>query len=59
MLVFFRESIFGYRDLRIQLYYTAGRLTTYFGITYSDRVTPEKYEGIQVRFGLVFHHIDC
>lgn len=42
-----RESIFGYHDLRIQLYYTAARLTTYFGITYSDRVTPDKFEGIQ------------
>jgi hypothetical protein len=59
MLICFRESIFGYHELRIQLYYTAARLTTYFGITYSDRVTPDKFEGIQVRFGLVFCPIDC
>jgi hypothetical protein len=55
--VCFRESIFGYYNLKIRLYYSAARLTTYFGITYSDRVTPDKFEGIQVRFCLVFHCI--
>ncbi|XP_021938160.1 histone acetyltransferase type B catalytic subunit isoform X2 [Zootermopsis nevadensis] len=42
-----RESIFGYQDLKIQLYYSAARLTTYFGITYTDKVTPDKFEGIE------------
>ncbi|XP_069680649.1 histone acetyltransferase type B catalytic subunit [Periplaneta americana] len=41
------ESIFGYHDLKIQLYYSAGRLTTYFGISYSEKVTPDKFDGIQ------------
>jgi len=54
LLSFFREAIFGYQDLKIQLYYSAARLTTYFGITYSDKVTPDKFEGIEVRFCFVF-----
>ncbi|GFG34942.1 hypothetical protein Cfor_07209 [Coptotermes formosanus] len=45
--VCFRETIFGYHDLKIQLYYSAARLTTYFGISYSDKVTPDKFEGIE------------
>jgi hypothetical protein len=52
--VFFREAIFGYQDLKIQLFYSAARLTTYFGISYSDKVTPDKFEGIEVRFCFVF-----
>jgi hypothetical protein len=52
--VFFREAIFGYQDLKIQLFYSAARLTTYFGISYSDKVTPDKFEGIEVRFYFVF-----
>ena len=50
----FREAIFGYQDLKIRLYYSAARLTTYFGISYSDKVTPDKFEGIEVRFCFVF-----
>jgi hypothetical protein len=46
----FREAVFGYQDLKIRLYYSAARLTTYFGISYSDKVTPDKFEGIEVRF---------
>ncbi|KAJ9589576.1 hypothetical protein L9F63_017214 [Diploptera punctata] len=41
------ENIFGYRDLQIKLYYSAGRLTTYFGIEYSEKVDPDKLEGYQ------------
>lgn len=32
------ESIFGYRDLKVRLYYTAGPLNMYFGYKYSSRV---------------------
>jgi Histone acetyl transferase HAT1 N-terminus. len=52
--VFFREAIFGYQDLKIQLYYSAARLTTYFGISYSDKVTADKFEGIEVNSALCF-----
>lgn len=31
------ENIFGYRDLRIKLYYSAGCLETYLGMTYSEK----------------------
>lgn len=32
------ENIFGYTDLVIKLYYSAGSLQTYLGIEYSDKV---------------------
>lgn len=32
------ENIFGYTDLHIKLYYTAGSLQTYLGIEYTDKV---------------------
>ncbi|KAJ8874270.1 hypothetical protein PR048_025113 [Dryococelus australis] len=41
------ESIFGYRDLKIKLYYSAAKLTTYLGISYSDAIDPKKCEGIE------------
>lgn len=33
------ENIFGYTDLEIKLYYTAGSLQTYLGIVYTDKVS--------------------
>ncbi|KAK3106449.1 hypothetical protein FSP39_020292 [Pinctada imbricata] len=41
------ESIFGYRDLRVELYYSAANLTTYLNLQYSDKVSPEKDDGLQ------------
>lgn len=32
------ENIFGYTDLHIKLYYSAGSLQTYLGIEYTDKV---------------------
>lgn len=32
------ENIFGYQDLQIHLYYSAGSLLTYLGIEYTDKV---------------------
>lgn len=32
------ENIFGYTDLHIRLYYSAGSLQTYLGIEYTDKV---------------------
>ncbi|KAJ8670297.1 hypothetical protein QAD02_001556 [Eretmocerus hayati] len=32
------ETIFGYKDLQIKLYYAAGCLETYLGLTYSEKV---------------------
>ncbi|CAH2095312.1 unnamed protein product [Euphydryas editha] len=41
------ENIFGYTDLKIKLYYTAGSLRTYFSISYSDKIEPNKSEGLK------------
>ncbi|KAG7164502.1 Histone acetyltransferase type B catalytic subunit-like 1, partial [Homarus americanus] len=42
------EQIFGYSGLRIKVYYSACRLTTYLTHTYTEKVDPEKFEGIEV-----------
>lgn len=44
----YSEQIFGYSGLRIKLYYSAGRLTTYLTHTYTDKVHPDKYDGVKV-----------
>ncbi|XP_045454646.1 histone acetyltransferase type B catalytic subunit [Melitaea cinxia] len=41
------ENIFGYKDLQIKLYYTAGSLRTYLSITYSDKIDPKKSDGLK------------
>ncbi|XP_053984696.1 histone acetyltransferase type B catalytic subunit isoform X1 [Hylaeus volcanicus] len=41
------ESIFGYRDLRVKLYYSAGCLETYLGMTYSEKVNKMIYDGVE------------
>lgn len=41
------ESIFGYKDLQIKLYYTAGKLNTYLGIKYSKQVDSRKFDGAE------------
>ncbi|CAL7949823.1 unnamed protein product [Xylocopa violacea] len=41
------ESIFGYRDLRVKLYYSAGCLETYLGMTYAEKVNKMLYEGVE------------
>lgn len=41
------ESIFGYKDLCVKLYYSAARLTTYLGMSYSEKVNPAKFDGVQ------------
>ncbi|KAL4228701.1 histone acetyltransferase 1 [Mactra antiquata] len=42
-----QESIFGYKDLSVQLYYSAAKLNTYLSIKYTDKVSPEKDNGLQ------------
>ncbi|XP_069187293.1 histone acetyltransferase type B catalytic subunit isoform X2 [Procambarus clarkii] len=41
------EQIFGYSGLRIKLYYSACRLTTYLAHTFAEKVDPEKFEGVE------------
>uniref|UniRef100_T1IZF3 Histone acetyltransferase type B catalytic subunit n=1 Tax=Strigamia maritima TaxID=126957 RepID=T1IZF3_STRMM len=41
------ESVFGYRDLSIQLYYTSASLHPYLGMNYSEKIDPSKYDGVE------------
>ncbi|CAK1545703.1 unnamed protein product [Leptosia nina] len=41
------ENIFGYTDLQIKLYYSAGSLLTYLGVTYSEKIDSQKLEGLK------------
>lgn len=40
------ETIFGYRELKVKLYYSASKLTTYFGISFKEKVDPTKSDGV-------------
>ena len=46
--ILYSESIFGYQDLQINLYYTAGKLNTYLGMEYKKQVDPKQFEGAVV-----------
>lgn len=39
------ESVFGYQNLQIQLYYTAGKLNTYLGMKFKKQVDPKQFDG--------------
>ena len=41
------EMIFGYKDLRIKMYYTASKLRLYFSIEFKDKVDLKATEGIE------------
>lgn len=41
------ECIFGYKDLRIRLFYTAGPLNIYMGIKYSSRIEDIQNDGLK------------
>ncbi|KAG5320608.1 HAT1 acetyltransferase, partial [Acromyrmex charruanus] len=41
-----REIIFGYLDLKVQLFYSAGSLETYLGMKYTEKVNA-KHEGVE------------
>ncbi|KAI8437644.1 hypothetical protein MSG28_011895 [Choristoneura fumiferana] len=41
------ENIFGYTDLRIRLYYSAGSLQTYLGIEYTEKIEPSVSDGMK------------
>ncbi|RWS00117.1 histone acetyltransferase type B catalytic subunit-like protein, partial [Leptotrombidium deliense] len=41
------ESIFGYRDLKIRLFYSSSRLVRYVNIEYTEKISPEKSDGVQ------------
>lgn len=41
------ESIFGYKDLKIKIYYTAAKLVTCLGIEYKEKADPKKFDGVE------------
>ncbi|KAK0181612.1 hypothetical protein PV327_003883 [Microctonus hyperodae] len=41
------ETIFGYKDLKVKLYYSAGCLETYLGMTFSEKVPKDMYEEVE------------
>lgn len=47
LISFGSESIFGYRDLKIMLYYSAARLTTFLNMTYKEKVNPDLCDGVK------------
>ncbi|XP_071478143.1 histone acetyltransferase type B catalytic subunit-like [Diadema antillarum] len=41
------ETIFGYKGLKVQLYFSAAKLTPYINQTFQEKVSPKKFEGVQ------------
>ncbi|XP_785091.3 histone acetyltransferase type B catalytic subunit [Strongylocentrotus purpuratus] len=41
------ETVFGYRGLKVQLYFSAARLTPYLTYTFEEKVNPKKFDGVQ------------
>lgn len=41
------ETIFGYKNLKIDYYLTPGLLDAYIGLNYTDKITPQRYDGIE------------
>lgn len=48
MIFFYSENIFGYKELKIQLYFSAGSLNPYLAKTSSAEVDGKKYDGVKV-----------
>lgn len=44
----FSEQIFGYRDLKVGIFYTADSLSTYIDISYTSKVDPQLSKGVMV-----------
>lgn len=41
------EKIFGYKNLKVMLYYNAGSLNVYFDIKYSNKLESEKHKNVK------------
>ena len=40
------ESIFGYKDLQVNVYCTGARMATCVNIKYSDKISPHQADGV-------------
>ena len=47
LFVFYSETIFGYRDLKVKLYYSAGCLETYAGIEYAEKLKESNNQNVK------------
>lgn len=47
-LCFYSETIFGYKGLAVELFYSASRLSTYVNVKYDEIINPAEYDGVQV-----------
>ena len=45
---FYSETIFGYKGLAVELFYSASRLSTYVNVKYDEIINPAEYDGVQV-----------
>lgn len=43
----FRESIFGYRDLKVRLYYAECSLAIYLNMSYAEKIDVKKSDGVK------------
>lgn len=41
------ETIFGYKDLQVQLYYSAGSLETYLGMKYTEKLHKGEFDDVE------------
>jgi histone acetyltransferase 1 len=41
------EIIFGYKNLRIDYFLTPGNLDAYIGLSHKEKVSPQKFDGIE------------
>jgi histone acetyltransferase 1 len=41
------ESIFGYKNLKVNYFLTPGSLDAYIGLNYKEKITPKRFDGIE------------
>ena len=41
------ESIFGYKNLKVNYFLTPGLLDAYIGLSYKEKITPKRFDGIE------------
>lgn len=42
-----QETIFGYKNLKVKLYFSAAYLNPYLQITYSEKIDPKKHDSVE------------
>lgn len=52
IFVTFSETIFGYKGLAVELYYSSSRLYTYVNVKYDEIIDPAEFDGVQVSLNI-------